>query len=71
MTTDYRPHPYAGARAGFTATVPGFPSIGPYRELKFAVEEYWRDPSTAAELTSVAGRIRHAVDALGAARVRD
>ena len=68
MTTDYRPHPYAGARAGFTATVPGFPSIGPYRELKFAVEEYWRDPSTAAELTSVAVRnlmrsLRKAADA--------
>lgn len=33
-----------------TATVAGVPRIGPRRELKKALETYWKDPSTAADL---------------------
>lgn len=41
--------------------VPGFPRIGAARELKFALERYWRDelPASALEQTAAALRARH------------
>ncbi|MBC2681344.1 5-methyltetrahydropteroyltriglutamate--homocysteine S-methyltransferase [Corynebacterium sp. 4HC-13] len=36
----------------FHATVAGVPRIGPDRELKKALENYWRDSSTGRQLTS-------------------
>lgn len=41
--------------------VPGFPRIGAARELKFALERYWRDELSASELeqTAAALRARH------------
>lgn len=38
----------------------GLPRIGKKRELKFAVESYWRDESSAADLEKVAKAIREA-----------
>jgi 5-methyltetrahydropteroyltriglutamate--homocysteine methyltransferase len=38
----------------------GFPRIGPRRELKRALEAYWRGRSSAAELREAAARIRSA-----------
>lgn len=49
MTKDIRPP--------FIATVPGFPRIGAHRELKKAVEAYWRDPATAPELGETAAAL--------------
>ena len=49
MTKDTRPP--------FIATVPGFPRIGAHRELKKAIEAYWRDPATAPELGEAAATI--------------
>ncbi|WP_341502254.1 5-methyltetrahydropteroyltriglutamate--homocysteine S-methyltransferase [Gallaecimonas sp. GXIMD4217] len=37
----------------------GFPRIGRRRELKFALESYWRGDSDAGELAQVASQIRH------------
>jgi 5-methyltetrahydropteroyltriglutamate--homocysteine methyltransferase len=37
----------------------GFPRIGRRRELKFALEKYWRGESTQAELREVASELRH------------
>ena len=42
----------------FTATVLGSPRIGPNRELKRAVEKYWKGNLDRAELESVAATIR-------------
>ena len=36
----------------------GFPRIGAKRELKFALEAYWKGESTAAELQEVAKALR-------------
>jgi 5-methyltetrahydropteroyltriglutamate--homocysteine methyltransferase len=36
----------------------GFPRIGPRRELKFALERYWSGRTGAAELRSIAARLR-------------
>ena len=49
MTKDIRPP--------FIATVPGFPRIGAHRELKKAVEAYWRDPATAPDLNGTAAAL--------------
>ncbi|GAA1855299.1 5-methyltetrahydropteroyltriglutamate--homocysteine S-methyltransferase [Pseudonocardia ailaonensis] len=40
------------------STVLGYPRIGPDRELKRAVERYWRGQGTAAELRDVAAGLR-------------
>jgi 5-methyltetrahydropteroyltriglutamate--homocysteine methyltransferase len=40
------------------ATSLGFPRMGPYRELKKALEAYWRGATTAGELESVATELR-------------
>lgn len=37
----------------------GFPRIGAKRELKFALESYWKDQSTRDELQDVAAKLRH------------
>ncbi|MCE9685576.1 5-methyltetrahydropteroyltriglutamate--homocysteine S-methyltransferase [Shewanella sp. AS16] len=37
----------------------GFPRIGRRRELKFALEKYWRGEITQAELKAVASELRH------------
>lgn len=37
----------------------GFPRIGAKRELKFALESYWKDQSTRDELQEVAAKLRH------------
>lgn len=42
----------------FSATVLGTPRIGPQRELKFAIERYWRGEHSEAELRSVATELR-------------
>ena len=42
----------------FTATVLGSPRIGPNRELKRAVEKYWKNGIDRAELEAVAAKIR-------------
>jgi 5-methyltetrahydropteroyltriglutamate--homocysteine methyltransferase len=36
----------------------GFPRIGAQRELKFALESYWKDASSLAELKAVGARMR-------------
>jgi 5-methyltetrahydropteroyltriglutamate--homocysteine methyltransferase len=38
--------------------IPGFPRIGAARELKQALESYWRGASTAAELEAVGAQLR-------------
>src|SRR2546425_3872937 len=40
------------------STVHGFPRIGPKRELKFALEGYWRGETSAEELEATARAIR-------------
>src|SRR5436189_621658 len=40
------------------STVAGFPRIGPKRELKFALEAYWRAEASEEDLLAVAKRIR-------------
>ncbi len=40
------------------SNVAGFPRIGPKRELKFALEGYWRGEASEEELLAVAKRIR-------------
>src|SRR4051812_28417194 len=40
------------------STVHGFPRIGPKRELKFALEGYWRGETSAEELHETARAIR-------------
>src|SRR5947207_15853429 len=40
------------------STVHGFPRIGPNRELKFALEGYWRGETSAEELQETARGIR-------------
>ena len=47
----------AGPRPPFIATVPGFPRIGAHRELKKAIEAYWRDPALAPELAKTAAAL--------------
>src|SRR5436190_995353 len=42
------------------STVHGFPRIGPNRELKFALEAYWRGETSADELQETARGIRRA-----------
>ena len=39
-------------------TVVGYPRIGKMRELKFAIEKYWRGEITEAELNEVARKLR-------------
>lgn len=41
-----------------TAHILGYPRIGPQRELKVALERYWRGEGDAAELQTVAARLR-------------
>ncbi|KFI08522.1 5-methyltetrahydropteroyltriglutamate--homocysteine S-methyltransferase [Massilia sp. BSC265] len=36
----------------------GFPRIGTHRELKFALERYWKDPSLDSDLQAQASRLR-------------
>ena len=36
----------------------GFPRIGPHRELKFAVEKYWKGEMSAPELTAAGAKVR-------------
>ena len=36
----------------------GYPRIGAKRELKFAVEDFWKGATTEAEMQSVAAEIR-------------
>ena len=56
------------APAPFTATVLGYPRIGPRRELKTAVEGFWSGRLSRAELLSVAdARRREDRDTLTAA----
>ena len=43
---------------GIQTAVLGFPRIGPDRELKQALESFWRDETTAAELEQVASGLR-------------
>ena len=38
----------------------GYPRIGAKRELKFAVEAFWKDAKSEAELQQVAANIRRA-----------
>ena len=38
----------------------GFPRIGAKRELKFALEQYWKDESTRDELKAVGAQLRGA-----------
>ena len=38
--------------------IPGFPRIGATRELKFALERYWRGESSSAELETVGADLR-------------
>ena len=40
------------------ATSLGFPRMGPYRELKKALESYWNGSSTPEELEQVAAGLR-------------
>ena len=42
----------------FSATVLGTPRIGPRRELKFAIERYWRGESSEAELRAIVTELR-------------
>lgn len=46
-------------RSPFTSTVLGHPRIGPRRELKRALEQYWSGAVPAAELHALAARLRH------------
>lgn len=46
----------AGQLAG--ATIAGHPRQGPRRELKWAVEKYWKGRASAAELAAVSARLR-------------
>ncbi|WP_282940750.1 5-methyltetrahydropteroyltriglutamate--homocysteine S-methyltransferase [Corynebacterium auriscanis] len=41
----------------FHSTIAGVPRIGPGRELKKALETYWRDPSTGRALSTTATRL--------------
>jgi 5-methyltetrahydropteroyltriglutamate--homocysteine methyltransferase len=41
-----------------TATIVGYPRIGPRRELKKAVESYWAGRTSAAELETAAAELR-------------
>jgi 5-methyltetrahydropteroyltriglutamate--homocysteine methyltransferase len=41
-----------------SSSVLGFPRIGPKREIKFAVESYWANKSSAEDLQKVAAEIR-------------
>lgn len=43
---------------GFGSSVLGYPRIGPHRELKQALEEYWRGSSTREELRAVGREIQ-------------
>ena len=43
--------------AHFSATIAGVPRIGPGRELKKALEKYWRDPSQGRALATTATRL--------------
>ena len=52
-----------GTRPRLGSTVLGYPRIGPDRELKRAVERYWRRETTAAELRSTAASLRAATRA--------
>lgn len=47
----------AATPAAITATIAGVPRIGPRRELKKALETYWRDPSTGRQLATTATRL--------------
>ncbi|MDO5618193.1 MAG: 5-methyltetrahydropteroyltriglutamate--homocysteine S-methyltransferase [Kocuria sp.] len=53
-----------------SATVLGYPRLGPNRELKKALESYWASTSSAAELEATAKQLReratHQIQALGA-----
>ncbi|MBD9699319.1 5-methyltetrahydropteroyltriglutamate--homocysteine S-methyltransferase [Flavimobilis sp. GY10621] len=53
------PAPTAGTIPAFpTATILGYPRIGPRRELKRALESFWAGRTTAAELEAVAADLR-------------
>lgn len=41
----------------YTTATLGFARIGPNRELKFALEKYWRKDITAADLLTIANDI--------------
>ena len=49
--------PTSPARPVLTHTL-GFPRIGAHRELKFALESFWRGDSTAADLQNTAAQLR-------------
>lgn len=52
------------------ATVAGIPRIGPNRELKSALEKYWKDPSTSGLLAATArGLVHRYIDAANAAGI--
>ena len=52
------------------ATVAGIPRIGPNRELKIALEKYWRDPATAGLLAATArGLVHRYIDSANAAGI--
>ena len=48
----------------------GFPRIGPHRELKKAVEQYWRGDLADAHLHEVAAMLRRRLDASEGMRLR-
>src|SRR5699024_6039344 len=51
--------PTAGTIPAFpTATILGYPRIGPRRELKRALESFWAGRTTEAELDAVAADLR-------------
>ncbi|MFC8045805.1 5-methyltetrahydropteroyltriglutamate--homocysteine S-methyltransferase [Nocardia sp. NPDC057353] len=50
----------SNSRTTFTATVLGFPRVGPNRELKRATEAYWAGRADAASLHAVAKDLRTA-----------
>ncbi len=52
------------------ATLAGIPRIGPNRELKIALEKYWKDPATGGLLSATARRLVHTyIDAANSAGI--
>ena len=52
------PSPQSPAPQFPTGTILGYPRIGPRREIKKAVESFWADRTTAADLERVAATLR-------------